>query len=586
MKLSWLSILRMTVAAVPCFCTMVSIGENVMSQGAMKNTHEWDDLFDGVDKNGDIHVFTYGEEVMCEGKSPEGRNFGASPVWADVTGDNKPELVVGDAYGFLWIFQPTSPPGAFPPRFTTGVFVRTFVGNALNIDVADFDGDGLNDIIVGTADGAVELVRNQGGGEFIKEDWKPNYRGINIHALGHDQKVDVVGRFPLIMHGQFPLFAGLYAAPRLVDWNRDGKKDVIIGEGGYSANSIYLFINNSQTKEPDFNNAKHQWLVYGNGRENLSPAIGDLDGDGDLDLLVGERVGYLTWFENKPGVEGSDTPYLLQPTEKFPSGHVTVGGLDKPAGELPRPYLADIDGDKKLDLLIGCNDGRIMLSRNIGTAKQPVFDTPVILKGIDTAKPRKCPSDWGWDRWDRPNAGNSGFIVIWGTEIEPDTGATTTYARLCYDYGYVGTGGDMTGECGVKYEVEYALSFRARALNVTSLRVRLDQTEEGFVSGDTLQRKYNGFTANFTPGDQWRPFRQKFRWKRLTEEAKDKLTTGLHLHFAMEGSKSDSYLDIADLAVEETHGDEPQSDTVLKPDKPQKPEKTPKKIPTPKTNPK
>jgi hypothetical protein len=84
--------------------------------------------------------------IMIEGATTEAMPFGASPCYADVTGDGVPELVVGDSRGFVWIYAQRSARGQFPPRFDRGRFLPTYLGRVLNIDVADYNADGLNDI--------------------------------------------------------------------------------------------------------------------------------------------------------------------------------------------------------------------------------------------------------------------------------------------------------------------------------------------------------------------------------------------------------------------------------------------------------
>ena len=127
-------------------------GVDPLNNGNMQQFIMWDDPSDGINEKNELQVFTFGEEVMSEGRAPSVRSFGASPCWGDVDEDRLPELVVGDARGFIWIYKPVSNPGVFPPLFTTGVFIRTYFGNCTTIDIGDCDGDGKNDIIAGTAD--------------------------------------------------------------------------------------------------------------------------------------------------------------------------------------------------------------------------------------------------------------------------------------------------------------------------------------------------------------------------------------------------------------------------------------------------
>jgi len=211
-------------------------------------------------------------------------------------------------------------------------------------------------------------------------------------------------------------------------------------------------------------------------------------------------------------------------------------------------------------------------SRNIGTAKLPVFDTPVILKGIDTAKPRKCPRNWetGWVYTYvvvTPSDGHSTFMCIQGSEQDPETGGTTTYARLFHNYSYMGLGGCIWAGGTVEYEREYAVSFKARGSDSGGLHLRIRQGLEAVVDrkAKTIGQVGNDVDADYVPGDQWRTFRQRFRWKHLTEESKDKTETGFSVEFAMNEPKPSGYVDIAEVVVEETHPEKKEEEPAPEP---------------------
>jgi hypothetical protein len=76
--------------------------------------------------------------------------------------------------------------------------------------------------------------------------------------------------------------------------------------------------------------------------ENSRPAFGDLDGDGDLDLLLGRKDGRLSYFEN--------TGTALLPA--FDSPVTDPFGLAD-VGDDAAPRLVDIDGDGDLDAFVG-----------------------------------------------------------------------------------------------------------------------------------------------------------------------------------------------------------------------------------------
>jgi len=98
-----------------------------------------------------------------------------------------------------------------------------------------------------------------------------------------------------------------------------------------------------------------------------SPAFGDLDGDGDLDLMVGEGTnGKIHYFEN------SGSAMVPAYTEKT-GGDSPVNGF-KPGRYLAAPFLADLDNDGDLDLLSGsCQAGEISYWENTGNASVPAF---------------------------------------------------------------------------------------------------------------------------------------------------------------------------------------------------------------------
>lgn len=104
------------------------------------------------------------------------------------------------------------------------------------------------------------------------------------------------------------------------------------------------------------------------------PAFADLDNDGDLDLMAGEYMGNLEYFEN------IGTP--LEPSFAFPKPNLF--GLT-PANVFAVPTFADIDDDGDLDLLVGEYYGSLRFYENIGSAGDPQFDTPQINPfGLDS----------------------------------------------------------------------------------------------------------------------------------------------------------------------------------------------------------
>lgn len=190
-------------------------------------------------------------------------------------------------------------------------------------DFRDLDNDGDLDLYVGSYYGTIEVYENDGNNNF-KQKGVLNMSGADL---------------------------GFYSFFDFGDIDGDGDFDLIV-DGSYY--HMFLFENDGDN---NFAFADTLRTTDGNvafGGEVPFPDFADLDGDGDVDLYVGNIYGYIFVFLN----DG---------TGQFTAdGVLQADGVDINIGDLIVPEFEDLDGDGDLDLYAGLYDGYIQIYENDG----------------------------------------------------------------------------------------------------------------------------------------------------------------------------------------------------------------------------
>lgn len=220
--------------------------------------------------------------------------------------------------------------------------------------VADFDGDGNKDLLVGEFyQGRLRIYRN------IGTNRQPQFDGFTVFREGAP-----VGRVNASCCMGF--------GPQLVDLNGDGNRDLISGDWLgriilFKGTSAGGFLSGSPLLDAEDRPIHVDYGVYAFAH--------DWDSDGDYDLFagtVGDTTGGAVYFLAN---HGSRT------TQRFaPPAKVLAGGEELVApGGCAAPVIADWDGDNKPDLILGCGDGSVRWCRSTGSPASLQLSEPQII---------------------------------------------------------------------------------------------------------------------------------------------------------------------------------------------------------------
>ena len=303
------------------------------------------------------------------------KHAGSTLLAFDIDNDNDMDLVLGDvSYNNLNLLinggdnqnaLMVSVDSVFPQNHSNTIAANMHVYPAsYYLDVTN---DGIKDLIVTT--------NSQNNSENFESCWlyenagqtnNPDFNFVQTNFLQSDM-IDL----------------GTSSFPNFYDYNNDNLLDLVIGNYGYhDANndpisSLALFENIGTPTTPEYDLIDRDWQGISTinlntnlniPALNLSPTFGDLDGDNDKDMILGDADGKLHYFTNQNG--------------NFTVTAPNYSNID--IGYYSQPQLVDVDRDGLLDIIIGEQDGSINYCPNSGTTTAAIFDT--IIKnwgGID-----------------------------------------------------------------------------------------------------------------------------------------------------------------------------------------------------------
>jgi hypothetical protein len=381
---------------------------NLISNPGFESARNTPNPWYGTGPDGTIESIRGQVPVLTERGSIANTAMPVSVALGDLNNDGKLDLLIGGVTGYMHVFFNEGTPDA--PKFGRGELIPVFLtrlraanddhGNtwfrymAQRLHLGDIARSGKLDIWIGNYSGEVLRLPNAGSGA------SPDFRQPqDVSRLLIPTTQDPTRRW------------GNVFAPALWDVDGDGRTDLLIGEGSYSANSIHVLLNQGSNAAPRFLDENRHFLAYGMGREQLTPAVVDFNGNGQPDLLVADRSGRIGLYSSTitPTDAEAKADNLMATgaggraaqAGRWKTGeHIPfVSYLTTKAGQeirfpgIPTIAVGDLTGNGAFDIVVGTSNGRVSWIKNTGTPAEPKFEAPVVLKGEPTPAVQ-APSGW------------------------------------------------------------------------------------------------------------------------------------------------------------------------------------------------
>lgn len=410
---------RLPVAPVVALASLLPLsspppasGANAVRNGGFDETYDSGNLWYGVNPDGILAAPTAFLPALTADGNIARQQMPPGVAVADLNGDALSDILTTDGLGYVRVYFNRG--SAQEPKFDAGELSLPFLslpegdppwtppelsqdqGNefgqwmnawsqrrrGVRASLADVTGEGLPDLVAGNYFGEIMVIPNQGSTAA------PAFRQPQPFASG----IVPTMKDPARRWGN--LFS-----PLMFDWDKNGLPDLLVGEGSYSANNVHLFLNQGGAGRPAFNEDRRQALALGEGRQQLSPALADINGDGLPDILVADRGGRIAAHLNDGKWAFNAADPAVVPFAGFLSrngGTSSDPGQAFVAGEgVTSIAVADLSGDGLVDIVIGRSSGQLAWARNEGTREQPKFTVANDLRG-EPREPKilRLPSQW------------------------------------------------------------------------------------------------------------------------------------------------------------------------------------------------
>ncbi len=337
-----LSDLAFSILTYPLVTNTVAAG-NALILKILSRTHAWtrEPTWD--------HDVTYNSDPLLT-ETPDSNVSSPSPALADMDGDGDLDLIRGDGGTFAMGLYENDGSNVWSYRADWNLNCCGTSSNSTEVRLADLDNDGDQDAM---------LFSNLWSSVVAYEN------------LGTDRIPQWNDSSPSAQKGAWAIIKGGVTAAGfdLVDMDLDGDLDAMVGDhvSASSADRKILGFENVGSNTNPAWLAKAEWNLAPAACSGCatdwwlpSPAMADIDGDGDQDMIVsnGGRPSYA--FEN---IGSATVPIWNRKAAWDPDSIDPADSLTYARMQLE---MADLDGDADVDLLVGGDSSKILAYRNTG----------------------------------------------------------------------------------------------------------------------------------------------------------------------------------------------------------------------------
>jgi len=359
---------------------------------------------------------SYGNITTAATSTNAAGNY-STPTAGDINNNGKVDLLVGQGDGTIMMYEQTT---AGQAALGSGTLLQNANGSTLDVGlfakptVADLDGNGLLELIVGEENGNV--LRYEQVAASGTDALKFNVTTLFTNPFGATTSGTPNG--------------GSYARPAVSDLDSNGLLDILVGGNDGTLRRYEQLTPNASTTA-GFKAWGLMKLADGTTIDAGSvdkPLLTDYNGDGTLDMLLGNLAGNIMLYTQSARNAVTFTAIGNLTTAGTSASVINMGNSGtNPSnmGGYAAPAITDIDGDGLLDLFVGNGTGSIYRYEQTQSAAVPSLSTP--LPVVLTAFTGQATSAGNQLNWATAQEVKSASFVV---EASADGTAFATVAEL------------------------------------------------------------------------------------------------------------------------------------------------------------